>query len=462
VTVVVSELPAVYLDAFSAEAAPARLLLVNRNPEPNQYDVPGDQTLTFDLLDTGAAPGINLVATVVTINGVTAYDGAGGGFQPGYAGTESGIQSPAANVRRVCIDPVADLDSEAIIALRVVSATLDTAASLDTSWTFTVADVTAPRILTVEPIAINVVRVAFSEPVGMTEALTAANYTFAGTAAAVPAMPTTGASVVWVSSSVVDVTTMHELSFGHAYEVTAANVLDLFGNLIAPPYDRCAFTSVQPVAPAGRRFDLWQWVPSKNRREDGGDLRKFILCLQDVADLLLHEIDAFADSIDIDYAPEQFVDAMLADLGNPFADFTLTLAEKRRLGRVLVDVYRQKGTAPGIVAVVNLFLGVVVTVLPYLATYGMLLGESELGDTWELGIGTRAGRYAFDVSSAVVLTDAERARIRRIVTYMKPAHTHFVNLLEPTAPVVIDHLVLGESVLGGAGAGNEGTWDLHA
>ena len=51
------------------------------------------------------------------------------------------------------------------------------------------------------------------------------------------------------------------------------------------------------------------------------------------------------------------------------------------------------------------------------------------------------------------LTAEERLRVRIIVDYMKPAHTHF-RVVEPVIPEVIDHLELGLSELGE-------TWLLH-
>ena len=57
-------------------------------------------------------------------------------------------------------------------------------------------------------------------------------------------------------------------------------------------------------------------------------------------------------------------------------------------------------------------------------------------------------RYAFDVKVGRVLTSTERKHLRAIVNYMKPAHTHFVNLIEPLPPIVPDHWELGLSELG--------------
>jgi hypothetical protein len=47
-----------------------------------------------------------------------------------------------------------------------------------------------------------------------------------------------------------------------------------------------------------------------------------------------------------------------------------------------------------------------------------------------------------------VLTPRERKHLRAIVNYMKPAHTHFVNLIEPLVPIVPDHWELGVSEVG--------------
>jgi hypothetical protein len=57
------------------------------------------------------------------------------------------------------------------------------------------------------------------------------------------------------------------------------------------------------------------------------------------------------------------------------------------------------------------------------------------------------------VISPRALTAEERLRVRIIVDYMKPAHTHF-RVVEPVIPEVIDHLELGLSELGE-------TWLLH-
>ena len=75
------------------------------------------------------------------------------------------------------------------------------------------------------------------------------------------------------------------------------------------------------------------------------------------------------------------------------------------------------------------------------------LGESELGVDWELGPSDRFARYAFDVEVTRALSERERRVLRELVDYLKPAHTHFVELIEPLIEIVPDHWQLGESEL---------------
>ncbi len=83
-----------------------------------------------------------------------------------------------------------------------------------------------------------------------------------------------------------------------------------------------------------------------------------------------------------------------------------------------------------------------------------MLGESELGIDWELGPSDRFARYAFDVTVGIPLADTERQQLRAIVDYMRPAHTHFADLIEPGPPPTFEHWELGVSELGV-------TTDLH-
>jgi phage tail-like protein len=256
-----------------------------------------------------------------------------------------------------------------------------------------------------------------------------------------------------VTDSAVDLLTDTELTPGASYRVVVHGVADPFGNVIAPPFGSAELTGFVPPRPARRRFDLYQLLPALNRREDDtGDLRRFLACLQEVTDLLVHDVDRFTDILDPDLAPEPFLDVMLVDLGNPFP-FDLLAADKRRLLNVLVAVYREKGTAVGIKNAIRFFLGLEVEIVAY-SGEALVLGESLLGENWILGPAGSFAAYSFEVVVPRALALEERRRLRAIVDYMKPAHTHLARIVEPEIPEVIDHLELGLSELGE-------TWVLH-
>jgi phage tail-like protein len=268
--------------------------------------------------------------------------------------------------------------------------------------------------------------------------------------------PAVSVAVVGVSieGSVVLLTLDTEMTPDVLHEVVAIGVTDLFGNAVLGPYDRASFAGFRPARPATRRFDLWRMLPKHNRRDDHtGDLFRFIACLQEVTDLLLADVDRWPDIFDLERAPEAFVDLILRDLGNPFP-FELDAMGKRRLASVLVEMYRQKGTAKGIQNAIRFFLGIDISAISPFNADTLYLGESLLGVDWVLGPSDRFARYAFNVEVARILTDRERKQLRAIVEYLKPAHTHFVDLVEPLPPVLPNHWELGVSDLGE-------TTDLH-
>lgn len=463
---VVLELPGVWLDQVILDDLGLPLngtffRVINRDPEPDNVvtnRVRADTLIAFDLT-TDAADSPNLTTTQVFVKvddgpEVLVYDGAGAGFQPGWDGPGSATSSPDAQTARIVIDPTADFGSEQTVTVHVV-ATSTGAQSLNTEWVFTIEDLTAPTILSAKATGKDTLVVTFSEDMDSATALVPGNYAIARQT--VPAVNVEVESVVLDTTVSVELTLDIEMTPGATYLLQVSDLEDLVGNVIAPPFNAATFTGFQPIIPDGRSFDLWRMVPRKNRDEDPGDLLKFVRCLQEVTDLLLCQIDTWTEIIDPDRAPEAFVDAILADLGNPF-EFDLDEADKRRLVRILVPIYQQKGTGVGIVNAVRFFLGVEVSIFAF-NTSGWILGEDELGDsitegTAILGPGTTVALYSFDIESPVALTPEQRQQIRDIANYMKPAHTHLINITEPEIPTVIDHLELGLSELGDQ-------WILH-
>jgi len=435
------ELPALLVHAVAATIEGLRPLLINRNPAPDESSVPITSPIALELIDSGPA-GIDAAATRAWVDGTLAFDGAAApALQSPFAGPRASVaQGP--DFLRIALDPVVPFASQATVVVRVVSNLVGGAFPLDQTWSFQVEDRTAPKLLAAIATAPRVVRLAFDEPVVVADP---AGFVFTALGApAVPVAPTDAGAL----ETLVDVVLSTEMTPDVEYRVVAAGAQDRNGNPLLPPFDTATFHGFRPARHPRRRFALWSMLPKHNRRSDTtGDLARFIACLQELVDLLLAEVDRFPDLWDIERAPSPFLDLILRDLGNPFP-FDLDELSKRRLATVLVEMYRQKGTAIGIRNAVRFFLGIDIEAITGLASTALELGISELGVDWELGPSDRFARYAFDVKVGRVLTPTERKHLRAIVNYMKPAHTHFVNLLEPAAPIVPDHWELGVSEVG--------------
>ncbi len=440
------ELPGAYIDEVVVETSgSANPILFNRGPEPDEADVPADTTIQFDLTC------LHLTALVddasVYLDGTLAATLATGlfglvwEFQSGFSGTGEEIFP---GVWRVVIATHPDdFESETEHEVRVV-ATSDSFGSLDETYSFTIADLAAPA-LTAQAIALSRVRVTFNEAVeasdaaAANDALNPANWTLSRYGDYLtPLVSATVTSVEAVSATEVDLITDIPLTPGGTYHAIVANVEDLAGNPVESPLDEAEFTGWVPPAPAGRSFDLYTKLPALNRQEDETrDLYRFIACLQEVLNLQLFDIDLFTDILDPDLADEAYVDAMLADLGNPFA-FDLALIDKRRLVQLLVDMYRLKGTGVGIQRVALFFLGIELEVDAYTADPdGWVLGESELGYDTRLAPSSRYQRYSFTLRVFAALTAVQTSQLTQIVDLMKPGHTHLVGILldqrlEPT------------------------------
>jgi phage tail-like protein len=143
------------------------------------------------------------------------------------------------------------------------------------------------------------------------------------------------------------------------------------------------FTGFAPDAPPERAFDYWRLcVPAKNKAEDVTlDLERFARTINETLGYLFAQTDHWIDEFDPDRCSDANIDAMLEDAGNPFtwAELDLTANQRRKLLRVLVDIYKLKGTAPGIEDVIYFLLGKVVTVVPY-SVEGWVLGVDLLGE----------------------------------------------------------------------------------
>lgn len=185
--------------------------------------------------------------------------------------------------------------------------------------------------------------------------------------------------------------------------------------------------------------------------------------LQPALDEACVEARRWIDQQSIDTADSQTINAILMDLGNPFdIAYELPLNRRRLLARVLLEVYKTKGTAGGMEDVIFALTQIMVTVVFPATVSAFVLDEDELADTESvppvapdeslmsfglLGVSPDFNFYSFQIDSPAVLSAEDRAIIEQIVLLMKPAHTHFVGFIEPNVGTVVDHWELGLSFL---------------
>lgn len=435
-------LPAVYVDYTTFADESDTLFLIDRFPAPDQAGTPHTLDRMQVTIARQGGTTVDLTETRVTFEGVLAYDGGSGGFQAGFTGPLSTIDT-AGGLSGTDVVIQIDLSGqtytdEQVIDVRVESDVAGGGAALDETYTFVMADVDQPQVTAAVPQSKQVVRVSFNEPMLMDAsaagALNPDVYDVVTTSS--PAVSVVAASVEQISSSVVDVTLDIETTQGAGYDLTVgAAVEDDDGNVMDPAASTASFVGFRPTQPDGRSFNVLDFWPTFNRAEDEAGtktLRKFSLVMQDIVDLLLCNIDEWTHILDPDFAPEGFLNAMLRDNGNPFEFEDLSEIDKRRLIRLLIDMYKEKGTEVGIINAVRFFVGVDVTLDVVNFQTFWTLGVSELGsDTF---VGPNAGDplwYSFTIVSPVTLTQQQRDRILQIADYMKPAHEHILGVLEP-------------------------------
>ncbi|MBU1483171.1 MAG: Ig-like domain-containing protein [Gammaproteobacteria bacterium] len=371
-------LAAAYVDEARASSITDRPLLINRSPSPDETGAPRQGTISLEIVDLQQPPaGIDQGNTLVYINGELAWDD--DAAEAGFDGPLESSSSSAAYYR-ITLDPTTAFDSEEVVEVRVVTRTID-AVILDETYSFTIEDYRAPRLVAASATGPKEVTLSFDEDVEVSDS---SGFVFSRASA-----PAVDIEATWAESngSAIVVTLDTEMTPGASYEVAATGAEDLSGNAVSSPYDSATFDGFTPQAPPTRRFVLWDFIPYVNKLQDvTGDLRALIDIFQEIVDLLLGDIDGFADIWSIDRAPSSFLDLMLSELGNPFS-FDLTDTRKRRLAATLVDLYQLNGTAAGLTAAINFFVGVLVEVLS-LREIGLSLGESEL--SWP----------AYDISAA--------------------------------------------------------------
>jgi phage tail-like protein len=261
-------------------------------------------------------------------------------------------------------------------------------------------------------------------------------------------------SVALVEPNIVDLTLETLMTQNGPYILSVSNIFDAEGNEIDPEFSTISFRGYIPEIPEKTSRNIYKWFPEFNRRQDTDNnlfLLKISNVLQEVLNQIFSDLDAFKSLHDITTANTRSIDNLLENYGNPFVWFSLSVIEKRQLLRILVDLYKLKGTAIGIEAALRFFFDFTTITFQYYWGTGWLMsipGRTELGLTTILNSSLLRDRYSFSIIIDRVLTDEEKELFRRVVDTMKTAHTHFIDIIEPSSPFVPDHWQIPWSELG--------------
>jgi len=477
-------LPSLFLGRVTeSNPGAATPVILNETPESNS---PFADKATWISFEAFHSTGISLADTVVTVNGVIVRNGLA--WEAGWEGYEDTL--PGSGVRFtfrrvVAFDP--DEDVEVVLEILPVVGALTSY-----TWRFSTAEETAPVPTSVASDGLTMIRVEMSEAVlaedagGATDALNPANWVITGvpqlqTDRYIPANEPTVASVLATSATGFLLTLDAYLSPDGLYVLNCENIVDLAypvpntvlsGDPASIPdllvSDEAVLSGLDAgqmqFTVLGRRphYNLYlRAANEEDRRGDdiSGDLRRIFGVLQDQFDIGMMLADSYPAVLeDPDTAPEEWLDLILADMGNPFHWLGLDVAKKRILAVNLWYFYSMKGVAAGIEAAVRFLFDLdPVTVVPSLTTT-MTLGSwggdagvgdgSELGtDEWILGPSGLKGKFSFGLEVPVVLDAETKKKVRWVVNWMKRAEEHFVNFIEPAVPEDVDHWELGMSDL---------------
>jgi hypothetical protein len=231
------ELPGVYLDDAAVVASGTRYVLQDLDPEVDEEGVYSEALIGLTLVDTTGVSTPDLTATLVTVEGATAYQN--GSFYAPFDGPGSKVTTPYLGASRITLDYTGTWPHLTTRKVNVTSRTADLAATLDEDYDFTSADIVGPHLDSVEAQTYRIMRLFFtddsalvmSSSTGSNDALNPANYTLAATT--VPAFVPGVSSVVRVDDYTVDLYLDDEITAGASYVLTVENVEDEFGNVVS-------------------------------------------------------------------------------------------------------------------------------------------------------------------------------------------------------------------------------------
>lgn len=177
------------------------------------------------------------------------------------------------------------------------------------------------------------------------------------------------------------------------------------------------------------QITLKELMPPHYFATDDPDTEDFVEVFNEGFCQILNDITSLGQIIDVNVTDERFLDLLIDNLG-----FNLTVAlsvdKKRKLVKVILNSYKQKGTCIGIENVIRQFIGVDAECRPF--SLGWILNVSFLSvDTFlNPAPDNPAGFYTFDVVVQDILSAEQRNLVIELVNLMRPAHHHFNALVE--------------------------------
>lgn len=244
------------------------------------------------------------------------------------------------------------------------------------------------------------------------------------------------------------------ISIGRKYRLSFLGIEDAAGNT---PATAATLDFTAPIFgyPSGR-IGYWHRVclPMTDQQDDleaGGYLRRMAVTLQDGMNVLWMGTDQVQYLNDPYRCPEEWLEHLLYNLGNPFKFPLETVHIKRRLAAALQAFYKGIGGERAIEDMLYLLLGYRMTIRAFIEADAWILGTSKLGYDTALAPGTTWARNCYEIdTNGVTLTDAERRIVRDVATWADPVDMHLIRIVEPgTDPSYeSNYWVLGYSALG--------------
>jgi phage tail-like protein len=246
----------------------------------------------------------------------------------------------------------------------------------------------------------------------------------------------------------VELTLEDDISFGRMYTLHAHGVEDIYENAtddeqfdfqsptFGMPTDRKVIWSNGLICPPDRQDDL----------EHNRMLRALTNVLQDAFNMLWYRTDQLKYFDDPSRCPDNWVDFLLYDLGNPFRFPLESVEQKRLLATALPYLYKKVGTAQGIIECLETLLGITFQIHTFVDADYWRLGFSTLGVDTIIGPSSAWAKNAYELVSPVEVTAAQERIAEDVAQWADPCNMHLVRVT--TTAVSGGYWILGTSALG--------------